>query len=249
MVDIGKQKIPVHRVNQILFLINKLHINNGDNYRIDASDLEKLAIFNEALTHTSAQLSINYERLEFLGDAVLRLAASEFIDRRFPAMDVGDRSALRAQLVSDQWLSEIGNLIKIEEFLLMGQKASKDNSAKRTLAAESTEALIGAIFESFNSLKPIHNWLTPFWEESSVNVLSDPHKKNSKSAFQEWSQGLSLGLPKYECIEKSQKHGDPERFFCKVSLKGQAYGEGWGRSRQDAEKEAALNALNCLDDQ
>ena len=60
-----------------------------------------------ALTHTSAGLEINHEELEFLGDAVLRLACAEFLEQHNPKLSVGDRSAFRAQLVSDRWLAEL----------------------------------------------------------------------------------------------------------------------------------------------
>ena len=73
-------------------------------------DLQRL---DEALTHTSAGLCLNHEKLEFLGDAVLRLAASEFLEQHYPNLSVGQSSALRAQLVSDRWLGELLSLIHI----------------------------------------------------------------------------------------------------------------------------------------
>jgi len=201
---------------------------------------------NEALTHTSAQFEYNHEKLEFLGDAVLRLAASEFIEQKFPNMNVGERSALRSQLVSDRWLTKVGKSIKIEEIFVIGPKASGDSSALSTLQAEATEALIGAIYKNYKDLTQIHNWLTPYWEEESIKVLNDPHRKNSKSALQEWSQSRGFKLPKYEIRELSQKHGDPKRFLCKVHLNGEIIGKGWGRSRKDAEKQGANFALKSI---
>ena len=116
-------------------------------------------IINEALTHTSAQSDCNHERLEFLGDAVLRLASSEFIDQEFPNMAVGERSALRSQLVSDSWLTQVGKSIHIEKILITGKKAEKDSSALATLQAEATEALIGAIYKCNKNLEQVHTWL------------------------------------------------------------------------------------------
>ena len=65
-------------------------------------------LVDEALTHISAGRGKNFERLEFLGDAVLRLAATEFIDHHYPNLPVGSCSSLRAQLVSDRWLTQLG---------------------------------------------------------------------------------------------------------------------------------------------
>ncbi len=79
-------------------------------------------------------------------------------------MAVGERSALRAQLVSDRWLTTVGQRIGIDDVLIIGPKATGDAQAQATLQAEATEALIGAIYEGWGSLAPIHQWLTPYWE-------------------------------------------------------------------------------------
>ena len=205
-----------------------------------------LALVNEALTHTSAGRSLNHERLEFLGDAVLRLAASEFIEQHHPQLPVGERSALRAQLVSDRWLASLGETIGIERVLEVGAKARGDAAGRATLQAEASEALIGAFYQAWGSLSPVHAWLTPHWQRASAAVLADPHKGNAKSALQEWSQGEGLGLPSYSSEEISQRHGDPRRFRCCVTLPPQLTAEGWGRSRRDAEQQAARAALDQL---
>jgi ribonuclease-3 len=90
---------------------------------------EQLEHLDEALTHTSTGLARHHEQLEFLGDAVLRLAASDFIECEHPQMPVGERSALRAQLVSDRWLADLGQAIGIEALLKLGAKASGFASA------------------------------------------------------------------------------------------------------------------------
>tara|TARA_Y100000589_G_scaffold191291_1_gene181169 strand:+ start:282 stop:983 length:702 start_codon:yes stop_codon:yes gene_type:complete len=206
-----------------------------------------IALLQEALTHTSSGLNPHHEQLEFLGDAVLRLAASEFIATAYPNMPVGDRSSLRAQLVSDRWLSELGSNIEIERWWSIGPKASGDATAAATIRAELSEALIGALYK-VNGLTAVHQWLTPQWQSSAEAVLADPHRGNCKSALQEWSQGEGLGLPKYTSKEMNQRHGDPRRFHCSVTLPPQLAAEGWGRSRRDAEQQAARAALDQLAD-
>ncbi len=236
--------ISSQRIKELNLLLGRLNIDTSNvSFNKTQSTYCKL---DEALTHTSAQAEVNHERLEFLGDAVLRLAASEFIDRNFPEMQVGERSALRSELVSDNWLTKVGNSISIEKVLLIGPKAARDPSALATLQAEATEALIGALYESNNDLEAIHSWLTEYWEETSAAVLADPYKKNSKSALQEWSQAKGLDLPIYESQERCKEHGSQKRFFCRVHIDKESVGEGWGRSRKEAEKEAAKQALNTL---
>ncbi len=231
------------RIKDLKIILEKIKIPpaqyNSQSKQIDTFWL----IIDEALTHTSAKLNWNHERLEFLGDAVLRLAASEFIDDYFPSMKVGERSALRAHLVSDNWLTEVGEDIGIKEIVIMGSKAAGDTYASATIQAEGTEALIGAIFECFKETEFIKKWLTPYWENTTKKVLNDPHKKNPKSALQEWSQAKHQQLPKYKTNQKSSTHGDPQRFLSEVELEGHKIGEGWGRSIQESEKKAAEIAL------
>ena len=206
-----------------------------------------IALLEEALTHTSSGLNPHHEQLEFLGDAVLRLTASEFIAAAYPALTVGERSNLRAQLVSDRWLAELGANIEIEQWWQIGPKASGDATAAATIRAELSEALIGALYR-INGLAGVQQWLTPHWQRSAEEVLADPHRGNCKSALQEWSQGEGLGLPRYSSEEMSQCHGDPRRFRCIVTLPPELSAEGWGRSRRDAEQLAAKAALDQLAD-
>jgi ribonuclease-3 len=234
---------PPSRSDQLRKFCQTLGLNTADS----PDETRTLALFDEALTHTSAGLAIDHERLEFLGDAVLRLAASEFIEQNYPQLPVGERSALRAQLVSDRWLAQLGEQIGIDAVLLIGAKARGDAAGQATLRAEASEALIGALYQSWNNLKPVHTWLTPHWQRTSTAVLADPHKGNAKSALQEWSQARQLGLPSYRSAETSQRHGDPRRFHCQVELKGQTTAEGWGGSRREAEQKAAQAALQKLE--
>ena len=220
---------------------------NALNQSLKTLQERDLALLQEALTHTSSGLKPHHEQLEFLGDAVLRLAASEFIDDTYPELSVGERSSLRAQLVSDRWLAELGHSITIDQWWQIGPKASGDAAAQATIRAELTEALIGAVYR-INGLTAVHQWLTPYWQRTAEIVLLDPHHANYKSALQEWSQRQGLGLPIYRSDEMSQRHGDSRRFRCTVSLPPQLQAEGWGRSRREAERKAAQAALGQLTD-
>ena len=226
------------RAAELTGLIQRLHAE----IPIEA---ELLVQVDQALTHVSTGRARNLERLEFLGDAVLRLAATEFIDRHHADLTVGACSNLRAQLVSDRWLAELGSKIDIEALLKLGAKASGDLAARATLRAEHCEALIGAIYRISGKVTPVQNWLAPYWRETSRDILADPYRGNSKSALQEWTQGQGLGLPTYSCQEISQRHGDPRRFHCQVFIQDQEKptAEAWGGSRRQAEQQAAKAAM------
>ncbi len=234
------------RSEQIINFIVNLNLEEKYKKEFTLKKTKNLLCINQALTHSSANSEINYENLEFIGDAVLRLIASDFIKSKYENMKVGERSELRSHLVSDNWLGQVGEKINILNVLNIGAKALRDKSAKATIQAEATEALIGALYESLTNLEPIRNWLMPFWEQKSKEVLADPHKKNYKSALQEWSQSKKLSIPKYETTEVEKKHGHPKRFFSTVYIKDESIAQGWGRSMKQAEKDAANNALKYL---
>ena len=218
--------------------------------RLDAGitiEPELLVHVDQALTHVSSGRARNLERLEFLGDAVLRLAATEFIDRHHADLAVGACSNLRAQLVSDRWLADVGSALGIEQHLLLGRHAQGDRSAESRLQADATEALIGALYSALGDLEAIHRWLIPHWRATAEVVLATPHQFGGKTALQEWSQGQGLGLPHYATEECSRQHGDPERFRCRVSIQDQELAEAKGRSRKEAEQNAATAALQALE--
>ena len=239
-------KISNQRVKEIINFIDGLNLEEKYQKEFSNEKLINLLNINESLTHSSANNKVNYENLEFLGDAVLRLIASDFIKNKYPYMKVGERSELRSHLVSDQWLEQVGEKININSVLVIGHQALRDKSANATIQAEATEALIGALYESLTILEPIKNWLIPFWEDKSKEVLADPHRQNYKSALQEWTQSKGLSIPKYKTIEIDKKHDNPKRFVCTVYIKDRSIAEGWGKSMKLAEKDAANKALNSL---
>ncbi len=181
-------RISNQRAKEIINFIQNLKLEKEYEKEFNLNKIKNLSFIDESLTHSSANSKSNYEKLEFLGDAVLRLIASEYIKHNYPNMKVGEQSELRSHLVSDQWLAEVGKKINIKNVLIVGEKALNDKSAQTTIQAEATEALIGALYESLTILDPIRYWLKPFWEEKAQEILADPHRKNYKSALQEWSQ-------------------------------------------------------------
>ncbi len=228
------------RLEQIIKFLNSLEINSKRFIKI-INEKDKLILhtFNEALTHSSANNKVNYEKLEFFGDAVLRLSASDFIERTYKSMSVGSRSELRSQIVSDEWLTELGKKIFIEKVIIKGPKAMGDENSKDTIIAETSEALIGAIYKCFNSINEVNIWLDNFWKKDAELYLQAPHKYNAKSALQEWCQSQGFDLPIYKIYEVSKNHGDPKRFSCQIYINGSKKAFSFGQSHKKAEKNAA----------
>ena len=227
------------RVDHLTRLINLLGKNIKINQRL-------LDLVDQAMTHISTGRMNNNERLEFLGDAVLRLAASEYLDLHFPKLAVGACSNLRSQLVSDRWLTKVGVDLQIGDYIKLGKDALKDSSAKDSIYGDATEALIGALYIAHGELETIKSWLTPYWEKTVDQVLAEPHIFNPKTCLQEWSQSKKRGLPSYRTRECNKNHGDPERFYCSVCIGDQELANALGRSRKEAEEKSATKTIDLL---
>ena len=235
-----KNMLNEERINQIITFLNSLKIRSEEFSKIiKAKNSSVIKIFNQALIHSSNDKIINYEKLEFFGDAVLRLAASIFIEKKYPQMSVGERSELRAQIVSDAWLTKLGKKIDIEKLIIKGPKALGDENSKNTIIGEATEALIGAIYKCFNSIQEVNLWLDDIWEEDSEIFLKAPYKFKSKTVLQEWCQSKGFDLPIYKIVEVSKKNGDPKRFVCDLIIEGSKKSSAFGKSHKQAETNAA----------
>ena len=114
-----------------------------------------------------------------------------------------------------------------------------DDNSRDTIIADSTEALIGAIYKCFSSIKEVNIWLDDLWKKDAELFLKAPYKFNAKSALQEWCQGKGLNLPIYEINEVSKSHGDSKRFSCTIYINGYKKAVCFGSSHKKAEKNAA----------
>ena len=232
--------INTERIRQITNFLKSLNIKSKRfSEKIRTQNISIIQEFNQAFIHSSEDKIINYEKLEFFGDAVLRLAASKFIEKKYPQMSVGERSELRAQIVSDEWLIKLGKKIDIEELIIKGPKALGDENSKNTIIGEATEALIGAVYKCFNSIQEVNLWLDDIWEEDSEIFLKAPYKFKSKTVLQEWCQSKGFDLPVYKIIEISNQNGDLKRFSCDVFIEGLKESSAFGKSHKQAEANAA----------
>ena len=233
-------KINDKRLKQITIFLESLNIKSERfSEIIETQNISVIQDFNQAFIHSSENKIINYEKLEFFGDAVLRLAASNFIEKKYPKMSVGERSELRAQIVSDEWLTKLGGEIEIDKLIIKGPKALGDKNSKNTIIGEATEALIGAIYKCFNSIQEVNLWLDDIWEEDAEIFLKAPYKFKSKTVLQEWCQSKGFDLPVYKIMEISKKNGDLKRFSCDIFIEGIKESSGFGKSHKQAETNAA----------
>ncbi|MEN9922353.1 MAG: hypothetical protein RL097_630 [Candidatus Parcubacteria bacterium] len=184
------------------------------------------------------------ERLEFLGDAVLELVVTDYLFHKFPEKPEGELTAVRAALVNTVSLSGAAEALGINQFLLMSKGEAKDiGRARQYILANAFEACIGAIYldQGYEAAqKFIAEQLFPKTDEIVHKRLwQDP-----KSRFQELAQEHASVTPTYETI--AQDGPDHDRVFTVgVYLKKEFIADGKGRSKQEAEQQAAQAAISA----
>jgi ribonuclease-3 len=200
------------------------------------------ALFAAALTHRSAS-GRNYERLEFLGDAVLNLVVAEHLYRAFPDATEGDLSRLRARVVSSEPLAEAAAELALGEALLLGSGELKTGGYRRkSILADALEAVCGALFldGGFEAAAPVIDRLF----RARIAALPPPDAlKDAKTLLQEYLQSRGLALPRYtvERVE-GEPHAQVFWVICDVGAL-HARASGSGSSRRRAEQEAAERIL------
>lgn len=205
-------------------------------------------LLREALTHRSylnerPSLKLKHnERLEFLGDAVLELVVTEYLYREYPDKPEGELTNLRAAIVKATMLYEIASELGLNNFLLLSRGEAKDRGKGRQyILANSLEALMGAIY-----LDKGYKAVRAFVEKNILPRLESVIKKgllkDAKSVFQEKAQEIAALTPVYKVL-KEWGPDHAKHFVVGVYLGDEFISEGGGSSKQEAEQEAAENAL------
>ncbi len=199
----------------------------------------------QAFTHSSYanERKINriqdYERLEFLGDAVLELITSEALLTRYPKKHEGELSKLRSSIVCEYCLAQCARELHYPDYVYLSKGERQTGGANRdSLLCDLFESVLGAIYLD-GGLEPARRYVERF-------LLSDVENKrlfyDAKTHLQELVQKAELGEIQYVLLDEQgpdhQKH-----FFVEVDIEGTRYGSGDGQSRKQAEQKAAYEAL------
>ncbi|HFC10744.1 MAG TPA: ribonuclease III [Candidatus Kaiserbacteria bacterium] len=205
-------------------------------------------IFAEALTHRSylnENVSVtghHNERLEFLGDAVLELATTSFLFKKFPEKQEGDLTAYRAALVNTQSLAESSEALGVNDMLLLSKGEAKDNGrARQIILANAFEAITGAVYidQGYDSAERFI--ATNIYPKIDA-VVENRLWQDAKSRFQETAQEHRGVTPSYQILHEEGPDHD-KCFTIGVFLGSEQISEGAGKSKQEAEQSAAHAAL------
>ncbi len=186
----------------------------------------------------------NYERLEFLGDAVLNLVISDHLYRLFPTRLEGDLARLRAAVVSEEPLARVARAMDLGRYLLLGRGEEKGGGrARASLLADALEAVVGAVY--VDSGYGVAHYCVTRWFADDLARLEEPGEGDHKSQLQELVQQLERRLPRYRITgQEGPEHS--RMFVAVVEVNGRMLGEGRGRSKKEAEQAAARQGLEQL---
>jgi ribonuclease-3 len=213
------------------------------NYNVKIKNID---LIEKALTHTSKEVfssPYNFERLEFLGDSIINFIVSYKLFKDFKDKMEGFLSKNKSLLISKEFLSLFAKELKIDEFIMLGKGEEIDGGREKSnILCDAFEALIAAIFldSGIRNVRKIMNKL--------VDKYHDENSFDSKTLLQEITQEKFKTLPTYELIEESGEEHN-KIFKIGVFINNKLYGIGIGKSKKEAEKEAAKNTISLLKDE
>lgn len=214
---------------------------------------ESLPLYAKALTHSSYTYEFklssldNYERLEFLGDAVLKLIVSDYLYHRFNQYREGELTKIRAVIVSDAFIGGFAKAIGLQNLIILGPSELRSGGADRASnLACAFESFIGAMYID-GQYDFARQFLQDLIADAVTRVDLSKTKDNYKAVLQELTQAEAMGLPDYKTAEES---GPPHnrRFVVDVYVGGELLGRGTGHSKKEAQQQAAKMALQCMNE-
>ncbi len=202
----------------------------------------------EALTHRSyageQQIESSYERLEFLGDAVIQLAVTRYLFENRPDLAEGEMAKVRAAVVNEKTLARLGRSLDIGPALLLGRgEEMTGGREKDSLLSDVVEALLGAVFREMG-FEFAEQLVISHWRETIDERAEAPGQRDYKTRLQETLARRGL-RPRYETDEAGPEHA--KLFTARVFAAGELLGEGDGTSKKRAEQEAARIASETLE--
>ena len=205
-------------------------------------------LLQQAFTHRSflnenrSTVKEHNERLEFLGDAVLELVVTEFLYEKYPQKPEGDLTMFRAALVNTQSIADSAGKLGMNDFLLLSRGETKDTGrARQIILANAFEAVIGALYLD-QGYEVAKQFIAGQLFHKTDEVVEKRLWQDAKSRLQELSQERLSATPTYELLNQSGPDHD-KQFVVGVYLGRDLAAKGEGRSKQEAEQDAAQKAL------
>lgn len=210
-------------------------------------EIKDFSLYEQAFTHSSYRNEhkdecLDYERLEFIGDAVLDLLVGKFIFQKFPNMNSGELSKCRASLVRGKTLASFSKELGLDQFIRVSHGQEKTGEIPDKILEDVFEAFIGAFYlDNDKNFIKVEEFVKSFFIEPIENYLSY-EEFDYKSRFQEFVQKDGTVKIEYVVLKESGSPQD-KHFVIEVRVNGVALGKGVGSSKKKAEQMAAKEAL------
>ncbi len=206
-------------------------------------DLLAQAFIHRSFLNENPRTGLEHnERLEFLGDAVLELAVTDYLYREYPESPEGELTSYRAALVNANTMAEFANEIGMNEYLFLSRGEAKDTGKARLyILANAIEALIGAIYMD-QGYEASEQFIERFLYKRASDVVKKKLWRDSKSLVQEKAQEHVGVTPSYKVVRESGPDHD-KHFTIGIFFGAEKIAEGRGHSKQEAEQDAARAAL------
>ena len=210
----------------------------------EAQKLLEIAFSHPSLCSDGAVPYTNcYERLEFLGDAVLKLVASDYLYAKFPESREGELSKIRSYIVSDEVLAKIALKLGMEQEIRISE-TDKSLHCNESILACAFEAMLGALYLCGKNAE-IKSFFKANFSELIDDIAQNKLVTNPKAILQEYTQSKSKNLPVYKLVKETGA-AHAKEFFVNVCYEGQILAQGCGKSKKAAQQEAALKACENL---
>ena len=218
-------------------------------YRFQNQDLLFRALIHRSYAYENADVAVDNETLEFLGDSVLGLAISHILLERFPDYDEGELSRLRSSIVNERELALIASSVNLGDYLLLGKgEELSGGRQKPSLLADALEALLAAVYLDGGldfAVRMVKKMFYSYLENREEEYLLKALDKDYKTQLQELTQARLKLTPTY--FLESEKGPDHDKiFFMRVAIGDHVLAHGSGKSKKEAQQEAARNALEQI---
>lgn len=207
-------------------------------------NVKNLTYYKIAFTHGSFRpksVKKDYQRLEFLGDAILQFLTSEFIFKKHKGLDQGNLTLLRTKIVCTDTLNEFSNKLNLKDYIFAGDgKMAADVKKSKKVGADIFESLVAAIYLD-SGLNAVKRFLNETLFKYAYKIDVNENLKDAKSTFQEHIQSFSKQSVIYNSYQLNNG-----LFKSEATHDGKIYGTGVGKSKIEAEEKAAAEALKKL---
>lgn len=228
-------------------IVNLLKVQSIIGYRFNKPSWLTLALTHRSYTSNDDSVGQSNERMEFLGDSVLGLIVAEQLYADHPDWHEGDLTKIKARLVNEITLAEIGRDVGLNRHIYLSSEEEKSGGCERaSIVSDAVESVIAAVYLD-GGLEAARKMILRLIYSRKEFICADDSQHNFKGELLELVQGKGGGMPRYDVISESGP--DHEKVFnVAVSVNGRILGSGVGNSKKEAEQKAAAEALDGLNE-